>query len=67
MQFAYNMNDLCYMMSDTSLTDPLDRLAYLVKRINRGGISSDFAMYIELLNNSKWDNMIGTGGKKMSL
>ena len=49
------MNDLCDVMGNSSLGDPLDRLTALVNDTDNGfEMDASFSMYLDSLNGTSW-------------
>lgn len=56
------MNDLCNVMANTSLGEPLDRLIYLANITYGDSLESNFTLSLEEINETKWNL---TGGKSL--
>ena len=49
------MNDLCYVMANESLGEPLDRLAHLSNITELFGVEVNFTSTLESLANTTWE------------
>ena len=49
------MNDLCYVMANETLGEPLDRLAHLSNITQLFGVEVNFTSALQSLGNTTWE------------